>query len=116
MPAEATPQTSPESRARLLKPGLALYALVAPAVLLLLAVFFLFLVPADYYSAFWLISVLVVGSGLTGAIAQFISKRAEQSGTQPGAFLVVDVEREKRRYGPLRANRLFGHSIGREEK
>jgi hypothetical protein len=50
------------------------------------------------------------------AIAQWIAKRAELSGAQPGSLYEIDVEREKRRYGPLRANRLFGHPIGKSRK
>ncbi len=52
---------------------------------------------------------------LTTPIADFITSKAEQKRKQPGTWFIADIEREKKHYGPLRANRLFGHPLGRKK-
>jgi hypothetical protein len=50
------------------------------------------------------------------AISEAICKIAESRGAQPGSWFDADIKREKSRFGPLRAYRLFGHPIGRGSK
>ena len=106
-------------RTRLLKPSGHLYFLIVVGnLIVLILIAFLFLAAE---TAFWAILItLVFGLGFiwmfTEAITDWIAKRAEQSGAHPGVFYEVDVKREKRRYGPFRANRLFGQPIGKSEK
>jgi len=48
-------------------------------------------------------------------IANLIAKLAERNGKQPSIWFVADVKREKKHFGPLRANRLFGHPLGKKK-
>ncbi len=44
-----------------------------------------------------------------------IAHIAEKKGKQPDYWFIADIEREKKHYGPLRANRLFGHPLGKKK-
>lgn len=63
--------------------------------------------------AFFALNYLVFE--LTTPIANFIASKAEQKRKQPGTWFVADIDREKQHYGSLRANRLFGHPLGRNK-
>lgn len=98
-------------RIRLLKPSAELYGAVG---LLILAVCAVIWVMCQTYgmALFW---TFILGFGPLGLVAPFcsaIAQRAEQRQVGPGTWYAIDVEREKRRYGPLRAHRLFGYPVG----
>ena len=66
-----------------------------------------------------LMIVAFVGVGplvLVEPVAEILARRAEQRREEPGTWYVVDIEREQKRYGVLRAHRFFGHPIGRGKK
>ena len=119
MPAELEKDGPENAMSRLLKPSSLLYILVVAGNLIALVLIALLFIAAE--SAFPAILItLLFGFGFiwmtTEAIAEWIAKHVEQAGVKPGALYEIDVRREKRRYGPLRANRLFGHPIGKSEK
>ena len=51
---------------------------------------------------------------LVRPIGRAMSQHAEQRRIEPGLWFEIDVDREKERYGPIRAHRLFGHPLGRD--
>ena len=98
---------------RLLKPSFALKTMVW-------LFGFLFLITALILKATTAVVIAIVmlnifSFGLSGAIADLITHIAEKKGIQPNQWFIADIEREKKHYGPLRANRLFGHPIGKRK-
>ena len=94
-----------EQRHRCLKPSVKLYgAVVAVMLIICLAITLVF-------SSFgWALLV----TGLFGAsplvlvrpVAMEITRKAEYRNIQPNSWYIVDVEKEKRRFGPFRARRM----------
>jgi hypothetical protein len=119
MPAELEKDELEFTMSRLLMPSSLLYGLVFVANSSIVSLIALFLLAAETAVIAFSITLLL-GLGFiwmsTEAISEWLAKRAEQAGRQPGVLYEADVKREKRRYGPLRANRLFGHPIGKCEK
>lgn len=81
------------------------------------AVFLFILIPTEFSIRVlaWVLILFFI-PGLSGTIAHLITKKAELAGTQPNPLFDIDITREKRRYGPLRANRIFGHPVGGGKK
>jgi hypothetical protein len=99
---------------RLLKASFALKTLVwFVAFFLLLIIALIFDATATFVIA--LIVLNIFGFGFSAALADLIAHIAEKKGIQPGSWFIADIEREKKHYGPLRANRLFGHPIGKKK-
>ncbi len=114
MSQEAGPENAEVKRIRLLKPSAALYLVLGLAVLLVWAALAFLLFPLQYALVF-LAFFALAPIGVIKPLAFAISKRAEYAQTEKGQWFEFDVEREKRRYGPLRANRRFGHPIGQKK-
>ena len=102
-------------RVRLLKPSVALYMVVTVAILLVWICIAFLLLP-DEAALLFLALFVLAPVAVINPIAAAIAKRAERSRVKPGGWFEVDIQREKRRYGPLRAKRLFGHPVGKDEE
>ena len=91
---------------RLLKPSLELYIVIALGLALLSILIF---VSCRQFGVALLVTYLISGAPfvLTGLIGEIIAKRAERKQASIGVWFRPDLEREKRRYGPLRVKRLF---------
>jgi hypothetical protein len=100
---------------RLLKPSFVLYLLVGLLIYIIVSAFVYFILnnvgTIIVISIFFGLSPLV----FVKPIAYMIARTAESKGCGLSYWFVPDVEREKKHYGPLRANRLFGHPLGRKK-
>ncbi|MEM7804471.1 MAG: hypothetical protein AAF545_06060 [Pseudomonadota bacterium] len=106
-----SPDSKTVERIRLLKPSAELYVAVG---LLIVAIAVVIGLSCRTYgiALFWSLIFGFGPLGLVPLICSALAQRAEQRQVGPGTWYVIDVEREKNRYGPLRAHRLFGHPIG----
>ena len=108
-------QSNSPNPVRLLKPSLTFYSVVG---LLAALAYFAVGVAIWNFQVALLFSVLV-GPTLYALVETFCNacaRRAELKQVGPGTWYDIDSEREKAFYGPLRANRLFEHSIGAEDR
>ena len=55
------------------------------------------------------------GMVLVSTLADLTASIAERKRIQPNQWFIADIEREKKHYGSLRANRLFGHPLGKQK-
>ena len=100
-----------------------LHRLLKASISLKVAVFFIILsmtlLMAYIFSAFELSLllglILLFPFVLTNITTEIITRIAEKRNTEPNPWFDADIEREKRRYGPLRAKRKFGHTIGKSK-
>ena len=99
---------------RLLKPSFALKTMVWFVAFLLSLIIALFF---DSMTSVLVVIVLLntLGFGFSSALADLTASIAERKRIQPNQWFIADIEREKKHYGPLRANRLFGHPLGKQK-
>ncbi|MCX7554417.1 hypothetical protein OS175_11035 [Marinicella sp. S1101] len=102
-------------RVRLLEPSFSLYLWVGVVVFMVWVILIATVIPSGYVIPV-VIVLSVAPSVAVKPVAHLIAKIAEQKKARPGLWFKADAEREKRRYGPLRAHRLFGHKIGTKKK
>ena len=106
-------QSSSPSHVRLLQPSLALYGVVG--LLATLAYFAVGVALLSFqFALFLFVFIAPTLLAIVEPICSACARRAELKQVGPGPWYDIDVEREKAFYGPLRANRLFGHPIGDE--
>ena len=99
---------------RLLKPSSVLYLFVGLLIFLVALAIVLFF--KNMGMVFFISALIgVTPFILVKPLAYMIAHKAESKGCRLKSWFVPDVEREKNHYGPLRANRLFGHPIGRKK-
>jgi len=119
MPAVTDSKDTEILKAQLLKPSSQLYFLAVVGCLIVLGLIAAIVILVSDLSLAFVAFVYSLCFGFiwmfAETLSEWIAKRAELSGKSPGLLYVPDVLREERRYGPLRAARLFGHPIGRRK-
>jgi hypothetical protein len=99
---------------RLLTPSLHL-KIVVWLVTFSVSLIFAFIYDATIVLLIVFLALNILVFSLTTPIADLIASIAENKRKQPSMWFDPDVEREKKHYGPLRANRLFRHPIGKKK-